>query len=157
MRRSLKVEFLGPLDLYVTREDDGWLAAVDPFSVFGEGATEDEAVGDALDGMVRQLGALAEEIVRHQRDDVNVQILCPLSDKWKQNYVSKHEFVIVGFYTVAPKKRTKPARSRVASRKRRIRAARPQKLTPGRLKSLFEKDAEMQILNPESAYAAAAR
>ena len=136
---SALVEFLGPLDVYVRQEEDCWVAAVDPFSVFGEGATRDEAVREALDELAKQLDVLAEETARHRSDGIEVQLVCPLRPEDKQGAAEKHEFFILANHLVPV------ASPRVEAVDRR----QARRLTADRLRDLFKQEARMTVCHLE--------
>ena len=138
MNGAINIEFLGPLHLYVRKEDDCWLAAVDPFSAFGEGETRNEAIGEALDNLTRQLDVLAEEIARHESDDVEVDILCPLRPEDKEG-AEVRQFYVVASYEAAGS----PERAGVVDR------GRVSQLSAARLTELLRRDARLGVAPPE--------
>lgn len=143
MPEEMRIEFLGPLDIYVRPEEGKWLAAIDPFSVFGEGRTKINAIREALDDLVHQLMVVAEEMAEHRDDGINVQLLCPLTEDYKSGAKKTHEGFIVAAYAV---QRTK---SRPAPRRRRA----IRKLTKKTFREILKHKPTLKVFEPELEYA----
>lgn len=69
------MEFYGPVEVWVHKEDGEWVAWADPFSEFGTGQTEEEAVKAAQKSVGDYLLLVAAEM----RAGKNVRLLAPLT------------------------------------------------------------------------------
>ncbi len=77
------IKFYGPIRIYVRKEDDDWIACVDPFGAAGDGDSPEAAIDASLLNLRELLEVIAEEIHTHGPD--RVAVLSPLADVDREN------------------------------------------------------------------------
>ncbi len=116
---NIQVELLGPIRFHVKREGKTWVAAIDPFSIFGEGKTKDVAVRRATANLRKHLAAAAEEMAAHDPGKLN--LFCPLRKEDKEGAETTDRYVIATYESTgqaarSPLVETTPVRELSASR-----------------------------------------
>ena len=92
-----RIDFFGPVELYVREEDGEWIAWADPFSELGTGATENEAIAAAQKSVEDYLALVAIELHRN----ASVRFLTPLTDEEKRG-AALHRFNLCAVRIVVP-------------------------------------------------------
>ena len=82
---AIEAELCAPVRIYVHKDEEGYSASIDPFSVLGIGETEKGAIDNANELLMSHLSALGEAVAKYGPS--KVRVLTPLTASEKRDAV----------------------------------------------------------------------